>query len=100
MTIWKPGMFALCVVDAPSHWAAVQFAASYPKKGEVVTVRAVNVWPASIKLRFEEHWNEQLRREGDIEPGFSASWFRPLSETRLDIFRQHLAPVDRERADA
>jgi len=98
MTIWKPGMRCVCVDD---KWPSCE--ANPLKKGIVYTVRGtamefgVNHIEVGVSLC--------LTLEGVAHPiqagwGFDCRRFRPLSETRLDQFRQHLAPVDRERADA
>lgn len=104
MTIWKPGMRCVCVEPSANIAGLIEYGVSYPSKGDVLTVR--DEWMSPIvgkqMLSFFEHDNSHLTHltPNGREPGFEASRFRPLSETRLDQFRQHLAPVDRERADA
>lgn len=69
---------------------------TYPQKGSIYTIRDIytcRVWGIT-KVRLHELVQEARRySDGIYEPGFGADRFRPLSESRLAIFRQMLAPT-------
>jgi len=85
MTMWKPGMRCVCV-DARN--------ASQLRKGSVYTVLEV-VPDTGVSTLGVQSDIALLLVEANAPAdfiGFCPSRFRPLSETRLDQFRQHLAP--------
>ena len=100
MTIWKSGMRCVCVDD---RWEGRD---KPLLKGTVYTVKYTEMsrgynhlgWGLSLSLILEEVVSPEFKYCG-ID-GFDARRFRPLSETRLDQFRVHLAPTNREKADA
>lgn len=71
-----------------------------PVVGRVYTVRAIRRNEDNrLGILLEEIVNEPRQyREGLGEKHFAASRFRPLDDTRLAVFRQHLAtkPADVE----
>ena len=76
--MFRVGQKVVCVA-----WPAgliVQAEANYAHVGSVYTIRAINVWPDSTKLRFYELDNSHMtaRMGGEIEPGFNAKFFRPV----------------------
>lgn len=90
MTIWQPGMRCVCVNAAKSKSLV---------EGRVYTVLEVMKHEGFSSIA--ENWSFGIRLV-EVAPseGFEAfcpSRFRPLSETRLDQFRQHLAPQPREK---
>lgn len=81
---------------------AARLGASVPRKGDVVTIRAIYVGVCGRTiLLLEEHHNEHLRHmsAGDVEPGFPSDGFRPLKETSIECLRAHLAPI-KQREEA
>jgi len=65
-----------------------------PTKGVVYTVREIVEHGENIGLQLEEIINPPyLYIEGFCEVAFAAARFRPVVETRLDVFREMLAPV-------
>jgi len=68
-----------------------------PKRGYVYTIATVNDWPRQgyTLVTLVECDNKHLTRNG-WEPGFDARGFRPIDDSRLEIFRSILrdAPVD------
>ncbi|WP_062206759.1 hypothetical protein [Aureimonas sp. AU12] len=109
MTIWQPGMRCVCV---SAGRVLYDLPLKRPVKGNVYTVRAVDTCAltGAASLLLDELDNRDciervVRIQGQayrlgVEPAYLASLFRPLSETRLDQFRQHLAPTPRRKADA
>ncbi len=110
MTDWAAGMRCVCVREYPSVPLIPDLRLA--RKGRVYTVRAVvsgdaglgpclylcEISNAHLVGRVVQYWGERLGLWA--EPAFEASFFRPLVETRLDQFRQHLAPAPRETEDA
>lgn len=73
-------------------------------KGRVYTVRDM-FWSnyfAREQLRVNEVHNPILDYLGDglCECGFNPAHFRPITEDKLSIFRQHLAPSPKQTEDA
>ena len=67
-------------------WILAGYKFSYPKIGEVVTIKTINDWPCGTILTFCEHDNSHLIRViSKIEPGFGAEHFRPVVERKSDI---------------
>lgn len=69
---------------------------TYPRKGEIVTIKTINHWPLWTLLTFVEHDNSHLIQlfGSQFEPGFEAKAFRPLVErkTSIEIFTRMLNP--------
>ena len=110
MTDWAAGMRCVCVrefLPVPGLPDLV-----LAKEGVVYTVREVagcteTGEPVLYLVEIDNrHMIGRLVQMIDgpsiwqVEPAFESSRFRPLSETRLDQFRQHLAPSPRETEDA
>lgn len=69
-------------------------------KGAVYTVRWAGLSVSSREaIRVEEITRTKLPGT-DHEVGFLASRFRPVDETRLEVFRQMLAPTPRVKEPA
>ncbi|TGP22327.1 MULTISPECIES: hypothetical protein [unclassified Mesorhizobium] len=67
-----------------------------PRKGGVYRIRSRVFLGSVLFLRFEEICNpEQPSPTGPFEPVFDNRSFMPLDDKRLDIFRQHFAPIVR-----
>lgn len=65
-----------------------------PIAGHVYTVREIIRSVADASIRLHEIRNEPLYyADGYNEAAFFCCRFRPLNESRLDIFRAHLAPL-------
>jgi hypothetical protein len=81
----------LCGPTTVGAWIAKYGPISYPDVGDVVTIRAIFVFPSSGEtvLLFIEHDNsgntEMVRDCGGHEPGFPAYYFRPVVERKTDI---------------
>lgn len=109
MTIWQPGMRCVCIQE---QMVVASFAIRPLIVGTVYTVRYVGAccMTGVPLLQLDEIDNRHLigtyvKVSGrwwalDREPAYDARCFRPLSETRLDQFRAHLAPTPRQKADA
>lgn len=95
----QPGMRVVCIDD---DW--VFPGPSHPLRGKVYTIKSVEV---EVPFRGRVHagpylgFHECPGANGG-RPEFHARCFKPLDETRLDVFRQHLtrAPGPRERVGA
>lgn len=91
--MWKIGQKVVRVA-APNRHVTFKIPASakrklgwqYPDIGETCTIRAINVHPNGVLLRFEEFWNDHFVRagHGSIEPGFPSHHFRPLIARSTD----------------
>jgi len=105
-----PGQHVICIND---DWSGDGFDLSelagidLPKKGLVYTVEHTE--PPLTGVQFIVYLEEFSLPEvtistedGEISgiPGFGADHFRPLDETRLDIFRAHLAPSPKQKERA
>lgn len=97
---YQPGRRVVCVADW-SGTLAVDICTVLPVKGRVYTIRATSVADGLrekniLGLRFVEF--QSFTKEGspylarDGEWWWQAFGFRPLDETRLDVFRKMLAP--------
>ncbi|KTQ96968.1 hypothetical protein NS365_23320 [Aureimonas ureilytica] len=103
-------MRCVCIKTPPTHGDGF----AVPQMGVVYTVRSVVAVSENrsgmVLLRFFELDNTRwigerffdLERSVDFvltaEPAFRCGYFRPLSETRIDVFRRLLAPTDRVSA--
>lgn len=94
------GQLCACVVDR-SFWKPWD-GETLPAKGRIYTVREVNPlsrWGEHPHVRLVEITNAPQRYgDGVFEVAFDAAGFRPLDDSRLDVFRKALtdAPVDLE----
>jgi len=68
-----------------------------PGLGEIVTIKSTEIVEGSLALHLVEYewgrfstWCTKCRRNHDMEFAFSAQYFRPLDESKLDQFRVHL----------
>ena len=67
-------------------WIAENIKFTYPKIGDVVTIKTINDWPRWTILTFCEHDNSHLAGVvSEIEPGFGSEHFRPIVERKTDI---------------
>lgn len=96
--MFRVGQKVVCVA-----WPAdliTRAEANYAHVGSVYTIRAINVWPDSTKLRFYELDNSHMtaRMGGKIEPGFNAKFFRPVVDrpTDISIFTRMLTDADED----
>lgn len=72
----------------------------FPKKHNIYTIREIRPDSKNIGLLFEEIPNSVVHTVGGIlEVGFIADRFKPLDESRLDIFRAMLVEKP-QHADA
>lgn len=102
---FKPGMRVVCICD---DWPpgfkereTLRHGAIFPVKGRVYTLREVIVTPdtGELVVRLVEIvnpaivflWNDTLG-----EPLWGAFRFRPLDESRLDVFRNLLVDLPKE----
>ncbi|NTE68376.1 hypothetical protein G6M85_22540 [Agrobacterium tumefaciens] len=104
---FKQGMRVVCVdddYDTRSLCVAREFCIQLPKKGCVYTLRDVFDVPeygedADNRLRvlLLEISNSKIPFiSGDVEADFPARRFRPLDESRLDVFRDLLVDLPKE----
>lgn len=61
--------------------------AIYPRRGNIYTIRTINVWPGKTLVTLHECNNAHLVKifGGGIEPGFNARGFRPVVDRKTDI---------------
>jgi hypothetical protein len=68
-----------------------------PDSGKVYTIRRVYIANGgAVCVHLVELTNRHLYRDDNSEPGFPAKYFKPLDETRLDVFRSMLNPVGKK----
>ncbi|TIP13199.1 hypothetical protein [Mesorhizobium sp.] len=98
------GQLVACIDDQFKFTAECPADMTMPKKGTVYRIRTLDFFRArgtpSVRpfLRLNEIVNPPFPSiVGAYEPVFDASAFLPLDPRRLDIFRQHLAPVTRHQ---
>lgn len=96
---YQPGRRVVCVADFSILLR--RYCTAVPQKGRIYTIRealleASHSKAQTLGLRFEEFSAFGLPGAPlpitDGEVAFEASCFRPLDETRLDVFRRMLAP--------
>lgn len=92
---FHPGRLVVCIWGGGANRPNV----SYPKKGEVCTIRDAYPDGEHLILLLQEHtnaptpcafWSGSIRT---VEPGFPSQAFRPLTDDRIAIFRKLLAPT-------
>lgn len=102
---FKPGMRVVCIDDQFDDFTitvALKYGVTLAKKGVVYTLRAVFIddhycAPANLRILLEEIRNPDLPFiDGDAEADFPAKRFRPLDESRLDVFRNLLVGLPKE----
>jgi|GEM_PF-5587989 len=104
---FKPGMRVVCIhpYDSPREVGiAVRYGVRTPRKGVVYTIREVllpeklpEISNTVLPLRLIEIVNPPVRFvNGVLEPAFPSTRFRPLDESRLDVFRDLLVDVPKE----
>lgn len=97
---FRVGQKCVCIKQ-PDPAATARFPGSkYPTKDGIYKIRAINDWPDDMLLRFEELDNRSF--EGvlsEIEPGFSARHFRPLSEHKSETSFTHGADPSSDQFD-
>lgn len=95
----QPGMRVVCVRD---DWEFT--AATLPVRGRVYTIKTVGtgIFNRGCVYRGPYLGFQECPGANGGRPEFHAKCFKPLDETRLDVFRQHLtkAPGPRERVSA
>ena len=101
---FKAGMLVVCIDDAwPPFIKAEQRLGrcGFPEKGRVYTLRDVFIAPevGVLVVRLCEIHNPAVAVFGDGrlgEPCWGAHRFRPLDESRLDVFRNLLVDLPKE----
>lgn len=94
------GQLVACIDDNLKFTGHCPDGMTLPRKGQVYRVRTreffrVPSGGALLFLRFDEiHNPEYPSIIGPYEPVFDARAFKPLDNSRLAIFRRHVAPVD------
>lgn len=100
---FKPGMRVVCVnddfgADAPA--VSTRLGITLPTKGTVYTLREVVKCGCCthLNVRLAEIRNPIIRMldGGQDEPAFGDFRFRPLDESRLDVFRNLLVDLPKE----
>lgn len=97
---FQVGQKVVCKLVVLSDWAK-SLSFECPVVGKVYTIRAINVWPRSTLLRFEELRNERFTEISgkEIEPGFPHWYFEPVvepgTETGMSILRELLNTQDK-----
>lgn len=96
------GQLVACIDDQFKFTAECPAGMTMPTKGTVYRIRTLDVFRArgtsTVRpfLRLQEIVNPPFPSiMGPYEPVFEASAFLPLDPRRLDIFRQHVAPIKR-----
>lgn len=101
---YQPGMRVVCIDDVwPPFIQAEQRLGrcNFPEKGRVYTLREVFIAPevGVVVVRLREINNPPVAVFGDGslgEPCWGAHRFRPLDESRLDVFRDLLVDLPKE----
>ena len=98
------GQHVVCIWDAWGRSHPKLAGVVWPVKGQVYTVREIRLIESrevtGLALWFMEISNPVVKFKNVAEPmevGFAARRFRPLNESRLDIFRAHLAPSPKQK---
>lgn len=97
---FRVGQMVVCVNDR-WHRDFLSLHLNVPMKGRIYTIRAIFEPPVACQpcLWLEEIVNAPTEwAEGLFEAAFRATRFRPVKETSIDIFRQIIAPIEREKA--
>lgn len=104
-TDFAPGKRVVSLIDWRAHLSNLPMlqAVTLPKIGEICTVHSQQVGSVkgNLVLFLEEHppvlvvYREDGRKKKAVL-GFEASYFKPLDESRIDVFRALLntAPAD------
>ncbi|RWO23336.1 MAG: hypothetical protein EOS11_28815 [Mesorhizobium sp.] len=94
------GQLVACIDDRFKFTAECPAGMMMPRKGTVYRIRTLDFFRARGRslpfLRLQEIVNPPFQSIiGPYEPVFEASAFLPLDPRRLDVFRQHVAPIKR-----
>lgn len=98
---YQPGRRVVCVTDFGKNETLRQICTVLPVKGRVYTTRETKIGqssksPEDLGLMFVEFRSfarpHHPRRFVEGEVSWAADEFKPLDETRLDVFRRMLAP--------
>ncbi|RWH31628.1 hypothetical protein [Mesorhizobium sp.] len=101
MDDYRIGQFVACIDDKLKFTGQTPDGMVLPRKGNVYRIRTVEAFRVPdgrslLFLRFDEIRNPEYPSSiGPYEPVFDARAFKPLDEQRLDVFRQHFAPIVR-----
>ena len=86
---YEPDKRVVCVLKDGYRWMNPHI--NNPEHGKIYTIRENMVRDERLGLLFVEIVNKpQLWDDGIYEPCFNAIYFRPVDETRLDVFRSML----------
>lgn len=95
------GQRVVCIKEG--GWSHAEPGERHPQKGEVLTIRNIDLCPDGTFLQFAEIVNPQTRVDFDGLPAEAQYWserFRPIDERRLDIFRALLVSPPKEVVQA
>lgn len=94
------GQLVYCVDDRCKPGYSRRPGCNYPTKGTIYTVRDIaEGWHGKPLLLLREIDNSHMIGDGwagETEPGMDAEHFRPITDDKLAIFRQHLAPTPKQ----
>lgn len=93
------GQHVVCVDDDWGGYAdqAVTMGCRLPEKPRVYTIRQIAECIDGVGFRLIEIVNPKVARYGKEEPTFCASQFKPLDESRLDVFRRMLKDAPKSK---
>lgn len=81
----KVGQRVVCIND---DWRGGNGTVNRPKKNDILTIRRIYCYNGAVGFVFKELINPPVHAVvGFVEQMFMATQFKPLNESRLDIFR-------------
>jgi hypothetical protein len=106
MSDFNPGQLVECVDDGFRFIPTEPSGLKKPRRGMVYRIRSIEVWPVRERgcdvqfIRLDEIRNPlfSTKNFGMQEPVFEASAFKPLSDSRLDVFHKIEASIWRTPA--
>lgn len=99
---FHPGQRVVCVDAAPTREGRVLNALT---KGTVYTVRWAGMHDSPLNGRIYGIRLEEIHRgvcpvHGRVDTPYNSRRFRPLDESRLDVFRAHLVTPPKQKVKA
>lgn len=89
------GQRVVCIDSdwGPYEATATKLGCKLPTENTVYTIREIVAVLTDVGIRLEEIVNPKVSEYGRYEPFFNAEQFKPVDESRLDVFRELLEPV-------
>lgn len=91
---FEVGQRVVCIADRPTNDDGLP---NFVVKGHIYTIRGVGTFKGNHGVWLEELANPKTKGSwGCRERGFGVGRFRPVNESRLDIFRKLLVEPPKE----